>query len=236
MWATFEGGSYEYDIKQSCFCPSPNNVHVTVINGVVASATPINGTNDGNTTTLTVQQLFDIISDAQQGNGTADITYDIDYGFPSLVSLDPIIGAVDDETSYSIKNFQLIESGLNALALQKSAWSDRQINSYTMDLFVDCFCIVAGEINIRVSNGEAVSAYSVNAQRELSTEEMSDIPTSIAALFALAENIMLAGQKTIEITYNATYNIPSTVEVDKNLMIADAGVSYTISNFAVTTD
>lgn len=102
------GNSYLIDQKVLCFCVwGATDYEVTVAAGVITRAVDkttgrvLDPTEFGRF--RTVDQLFAEVATAMQVDGKLrSVQYDTQRGYPSFVSLDPIIHAVDDEVVYQI--------------------------------------------------------------------------------------------------------------------------------------
>lgn len=54
---------------------------------------------------MTVEDLFEVAQDAIETADHVDISYDPDLGYPTTVSVDQILEAVDDEFTWTIESF-----------------------------------------------------------------------------------------------------------------------------------
>jgi hypothetical protein len=98
--------SYRMQQRVACFCPWGNSMYdVFVTNGVITSALSVEASTPAPPSLLaqmrTVEQLFAEVHRTLELPGVlTSVTYDPTLGFPTLVSLDPIRAAIDDEVSY----------------------------------------------------------------------------------------------------------------------------------------
>ncbi len=98
--------SYRMQQRVACFCIWGNvNYDVFVTNGVVTSALSVEGSVPAPASLLaqmkTVEQLFAEVRRTSDLPGVlTNVTYDATLGYPTVVSLDPIKQAADDEVSY----------------------------------------------------------------------------------------------------------------------------------------
>jgi len=98
--------SYRMQQRVACFCPwGGTSYEVVVTNGMIASALSV-GTSVPALPSLlmqmrTVEQLF---AEVRRASDLPDVlrsvSYDATLGFPTVVSLDPIKNAADDEVAY----------------------------------------------------------------------------------------------------------------------------------------
>ncbi len=117
-WAEADADDYRFEFQRFCFC-DPNSVRLTrieVSGGTVSSAIyldvgePVTGLSS----LPTIESLFDEIEAAIDGEAyllMAD--YNPAMGYPTDVPIDFIENAIDDEMSFSVSAFQLLDgSGL----------------------------------------------------------------------------------------------------------------------------
>ncbi len=103
--------SYSFEQVRNCFCITGGIPHeVTVVNGAITRvrnlATGIELPADQRAWFRTVAQLFDDIRGAiKTPGGLLAAEYDATMGYPTVVSLDPIKNAIDDEISYRSSHF-----------------------------------------------------------------------------------------------------------------------------------
>ena len=108
---------YRFELTIFCFCPfsEVNPVTVEVLDGRIVSLTgadgqplPENFRSDFDQAG-TVDLLFAIAENSLANADQAEVTYDAVYGFPSSIIVDWIELAMDDEVSYYIENFEVLE-------------------------------------------------------------------------------------------------------------------------------
>ena len=103
LWAETGPDSYRYDYFQGCFCAAPvGDFVVTVTDGTVTAAvTDPDGepVPEGTLAALrTMEELFDVVGTAiEREIDGFRVEYDPEYGFPTLIDLDPYENAIDDE-------------------------------------------------------------------------------------------------------------------------------------------
>lgn len=103
LWAETGPDSYRYHYFRGCFCAAPvGHFVVTVTDGTVTAAVTDPGGESVPEATLpelyTVEDLFDVVENAigREVDGF-QVEYDPEYGFPTLIDLDPYENAIDDE-------------------------------------------------------------------------------------------------------------------------------------------
>lgn len=58
---------------------------------------------------MTVNELFRVAEEAIGYAASVEIEYDNDFDFPATIAIDPILDAIDDETTYVITDFEVVE-------------------------------------------------------------------------------------------------------------------------------
>ncbi|MBE7432578.1 MAG: hypothetical protein HS100_01545 [Anaerolineales bacterium] len=118
-WGEAGVSHYRYDLVIGCFCPFYQDMPLTieVENGEVVSITRVDGTpvdaSDPNyeyyVRYATIDGLFDELNSEMMEAEEAIVTYDEQYGFPAEVSIDVIKLAMDDELSWRVTNFEILQ-------------------------------------------------------------------------------------------------------------------------------
>lgn len=117
-WESLSVREYRYHFRRSCFCfGAPGDGIVHVKDGKVVEVEELNsprvppGPVAGDPTLYpTIDGLFDLLD--QFVRDSADVLQfdlDPDLGMPTLISVDRLLGAIDDEVAYSASEFQRIE-------------------------------------------------------------------------------------------------------------------------------
>jgi hypothetical protein len=111
LWQDLGIRSYQFEYMVSCFCgfTEPNPALITVQNGAVVKVEPADG-GPAVTGSLedwpTIDDLFSIISHASEGDpDVLDVEYDETYHYPTIIHIDPIERAADDEITYRVQRF-----------------------------------------------------------------------------------------------------------------------------------
>lgn len=108
-WRVVRPASNTYVMRQQilCFCAFANSEFVvTVVNGAITSIVPVVPPQNGFPAPepryfRTIDQLFAEVHGALKKPGTLqEVTYDPVAGYPSHLSLDPVLDAIDDEVIY----------------------------------------------------------------------------------------------------------------------------------------
>jgi len=116
-WESSGVSHYRFELTISCFCPFMDIIPVVVEvkDGKILSMTGADGkplTGDFRATfeeAGTVEALFAIAQANLSEADEVEITYDPQYGYPAAIQVDRIKLAVDDEISYYIGSFKVLE-------------------------------------------------------------------------------------------------------------------------------
>ena len=116
-WESSGVSHYRFELTISCFCPFMDIIPVVVEvkDGKILSMTGADGkplTGEFRATfeqAGTVEALFAIAGANLAEADKVEITYDLQYGYPASIKVDRIKLAVDDEISYYIGSFKVIE-------------------------------------------------------------------------------------------------------------------------------
>ena len=124
LWESYNAVRYAYDYNLSCFCPVGGIMPARVVvfeDKIEAILDPSTGEqliNPNDSTVVfetsldlfrTIPELFDLVEEVRKDADDVDVTFDEEYGFPSYISIDRIRNAVDDESTYTIENLEIIE-------------------------------------------------------------------------------------------------------------------------------
>jgi hypothetical protein len=119
-WEQANVSHYRYTLFVSCFCAFMEDMPLTieVKDDQVVSITRADGSlvepGDPSLEIYTSYSTIDNIFSKLQAdiNGGADeviVTYDATYGYPVTIAIDYIKDAIDDEISFEISNFEVLE-------------------------------------------------------------------------------------------------------------------------------
>ena len=111
LWERLGYDTYEYDLAVWCFCkPAVGLVRIHVRADTVHTATVLETGAPLEAHQLwrakTIDELFDIVLDADENADELDITYDDTFHYPSSVWIDYLKEAVDEEIRYEAENFR----------------------------------------------------------------------------------------------------------------------------------
>ena len=113
-WNAQRISDYVYTLQILCFCGEEMTtpVAVRVTGGTVASRT-YQGTGVPVDPAIadrfpTIDSLFGVVRYAYQTAASVNVTYDPTYGFPTLLQVAWIANAVDDENTYTARDFRTL--------------------------------------------------------------------------------------------------------------------------------
>lgn len=115
-WESQNINHYRFTVAVSCFSPFANvKVTYEVRNGQVVNQSvqtapdnPVDETQVGDfyQPYNTIEKVFDYLGETIQDANNTTINYDPTYGFPTLISIDWIELAIDDEMYLTLSNFE----------------------------------------------------------------------------------------------------------------------------------
>lgn len=116
-------------------------------------------------------------------------------------------------------------------------WNEANINHYSMQVGVSCFCPFAdvNPITVEVRDNQVVSMMGANGVEILDTDPLY----AILMNYATVDNLFtwtgqaLADADKADVTYDATYGFPSSVAVDHITEATDDEIWVDVSNFEV---
>ncbi|MGE0440472.1 MAG: DUF6174 domain-containing protein [Gemmatimonadales bacterium] len=111
-WADAGITHYQMVLHRGCFCGGPSSVRIEV-NGTTITRTPL---GEGGPVPAgwedyypDVAGLFDVVArEAVRPAAALQVEYDAARGFPTLISVDPIGNAIDDEYGYTVTDFEVL--------------------------------------------------------------------------------------------------------------------------------
>ena len=117
LWQSRSLASYDFTLTRQCFCPEEwrGPVNISVRNGTVTSVTYTTSGQAAEADRFgdvdTIDELFDVIRDAYEGNNTFDqkaemvnVTYHPELGYPQTIYIDVSTMIMDEEQGYTVEN------------------------------------------------------------------------------------------------------------------------------------
>jgi hypothetical protein len=110
-WAERGLDSYRLTVETQCFCPVELNQPrtITVEHGEVTAEDPVPAV-DLPDRIMTVDDLFNVAQEALHDADQAEIDYDPEYEFPARIAVDQVSEAIDDEVTYVVTGFEVVDA------------------------------------------------------------------------------------------------------------------------------
>lgn len=114
----------------------------------------------------------------------------------------------------------------------QALWESQEIESYRYSIQVGCFCLrdVTRPVMIEVQNGEVASITYVD-DGSAADPELFERYSSIDKIFEIINDAESQDPARLDVTYDETYGIPLSVNIDISEMIADEELYLELSNF-----
>lgn len=122
------------------------------------------------------------------------------------------------------------------LSRNQQKWQDANVDHYSFQLSVTCFCPVSGimPMTVEVKDGEVVSIVDVNGNAFSSTDPLNELIQKYATIdriFAELATDPVQNAEKLEVTYDPTYGFPTEVTIDFVEQIADDELYLSLSGF-----
>tara|TARA_B100001079_G_scaffold127866_1_gene109642 strand:+ start:575 stop:1030 length:456 start_codon:yes stop_codon:yes gene_type:complete len=131
---------------------------------------------------------------------------------------------------YSCNSIDPVE--LNEFQINLNKWESKNINSYIITLKMSCFCIPTDPIDIKVENNQITEINSAPVTSEQLNNEYWYAKTIDELFIFIDENIKEEPfQQVLE--FNETYGFPEYIYFNREEMLVDEEIGYTISSFNI---
>lgn len=123
------------------------------------------------------------------------------------------------------------------LDANRKKWESQGIDDYSFTFQRSCFCRgdAIRPINIEVRDGQVSSARYADTGElipdDRQTNKQSIYNMNADGLFNLVEQGIKGGAERVDVTYDKTFGIPTSIYIDQSTQMADEEMGYTISNF-----
>jgi hypothetical protein len=122
------------------------------------------------------------------------------------------------------------------LSRNQQKWQDANVNHYSMQLSVTCFCPVAGvmPMTVEIQDGEVVSLVDVNGDAISGTDPLNDLIqkyVTIDRIFAELASASVQEAERLEVAYDPTYGFPTEVTIDFVEQVADDELYLSVTGF-----
>ncbi len=109
-WSTYHDGNYHFEINRGCFCVNGGSFWVQVVDLEIVFA--INNYSQEHLPDEhleyfeTIDDIFEMLRNATKGADELTVQYS-EFGYPSVVTIDWELLAIDDEVSLTVSNLIL---------------------------------------------------------------------------------------------------------------------------------
>jgi hypothetical protein len=122
------------------------------------------------------------------------------------------------------------------LSRNQQKCQDANVNHYSMQLSVTCFCPVAGvmPMTVEIQDGEVVSLVDVNGDAISVTDPLNDLIqkyVTIDRIFAELASASVQEAERLEVAYDPTYGFPTEVTIDFVEQVADDELYLSVTGF-----
>ena len=131
---------------------------------------------------------------------------------------------------YSCNSIDPVE--LNEFQINLNKWESKNINSYTITLKISCFCIYTDPIDIKVENNKIKEINSAPVTSEQLNNEYWYAKT-IDELFIFIDEEIIEEPFQQVLEFNETYGFPEYIYFNREEMLVDEEIGYTISSFNI---
>lgn len=108
-WPEFGPPDYSYQLEVLCYCPQLGPINVVVKDDQVVRATRARGAARGTSVpefaSLTINEVIAMANDPSVAKAT--VTWPDGQDHPSVIEIDRIAAAIDDEVTYAIKKVRV---------------------------------------------------------------------------------------------------------------------------------
>lgn len=115
VWEDAAIAEYTYELTRLCYCGLAGPLTVTVADHAVVSATRADGERIAPQDLHVVETVDDLFNVVQRAIDERAFRYAVEYhpelGYPTLVDLDPIREAIDEEVRYEASGLEAIDGG-----------------------------------------------------------------------------------------------------------------------------
>lgn len=140
-----------------------------------------------------------------------------------LVSATLLSGCNNDDEPEAIR------TGQDALDFNQTKWANASLDTYSFIVGTSCFCAPEEDIVINVNNNAVTSAFFTPSGVPLDNSRIVQART-IDDYFGLIQEGIDQEFAELVAEYDPVYGYPTSIYVNQYAGLADAGVSYSISD------
>jgi len=127
-------------------------------------------------------------------------------------------------------------AGGSELSRNQSKWEDADVNHYSFQLSVGCFCLFRSQmpVTVEVKDGEVVSIVDVNGEDFPMDDPMSKFALRFATidrLFSELGSDAMQEADRLTMSFDPTYGFPTEVAIDYVELVADDELYLSVSAF-----
>ncbi|MBK8905253.1 MAG: hypothetical protein IPM53_28990 [Anaerolineaceae bacterium] len=114
----------------------------------------------------------------------------------------------------------------------QALWESQGVDSYQYDLQVSCFCIfeLVRPVRVVVENGE-VSSITYLDDNTTADPALFEGYATVEQLFARLTAVQAENPVKFDVTYDETFGVPLSANIDISETMADEEVRFTVTNF-----
>ena len=131
---------------------------------------------------------------------------------------------------YSCNSIDPIE--LNEFQMNFNKWKSHDITSYTITLKMSCFCIPTYPIDIKIENNKIKEINNSTVTSEQLNNEYWYAKTIDELFIFIDDNIKEEPFEQV-LEFNETHGFPEYIYFNREEMLVDEEISYTISSFNI---
>ncbi len=223
LWTQRGLANYSFELRFNCLCSEEYRgpFEITVVDGMISSATWNGDTVTQDVGLMTIEQAFEAIATAIEDRVSINVTYDDATGAPLRADLDLEAIAVDGGLSFSIDQL----TGTNGtedrsdLAAARELWIDAGLSDYVLSYGVFCPCEGDGWFTITVKYGDFFDTSMEHPDGTTSTAT-PEFRYTVDTLFDLIEAAISAPNASVDATYDEVLGYPVDTFIDWDFTIA----------------
>ena len=123
----------------------------------------------------------------------------------------------------------------NPSAQNRQKWESQHITHYRINLSIGCFCVFSARmpVSVEIDNGKVLSIIDNQGKPADDLQDAVAPYAGIDKLFDEIDAAHKAGAAQVDVTYNAQYGYPETINIDQSQQVADDELSLSITHFEV---
>ncbi len=237
-WNSDRPTNYQFMFERICFCPPADPVLV-IVNGqqIVSQVDSAEWAAP-----LTVDEIFDETLKALNSAESlvTHVEFERDLGYPISVSIDQIVGAVDDEVSYRLTEFRILPEEIDLEQMRRDLdqamfrWFESGPQSYEFVFRWQCFCPPEANspVRIRVEGGQIVSVADAVSDEPVVAPGGLEYET-VTSLFGWISQRLAQEPEFAELEFDAETGYPIKARFNPVLELVDDEEAFFIEELEV---